>query len=560
MSYETKTLGYALKQVHPSHRKFYIPAMQRPYVWKQDNLIALFESIYQGYPIGTSLVWRTKYDNPKNLGAGRVFWVPTDYTENMPPKQAHLDSGESITLILDGQQRLTSLNIGVRGVWYKNGKELQLCFDPNFDDEKAFKFFNVNNEPMGHLITCSNILDWEDPEEFDQYVERYLILHRKHGDVADNRKQNFTNLRDGFWKAEAYCYGVYQASTMQDALNAFLLANDTGKPLERTDLISAMLQIAWDKYSARQVIADLMTQLNSKFANSPFDRKKLLNIFLISAPTNINAQYRAKEFSPEVIQELEDYWPKFELVMVAIVTQLKRWGLTNNKCMSSSNALIPLVRWVVKNKLDFATENRSTLVEIDKARKWFISALFSSAFGGNSSKTINAARKIIDNADGSSFPFSALHAEMDSHHSHDLVSVDGVNRFLDGLNYKSGGPNLRLVLMLIKQNLKDDSFIYELDHILPKSNYEGQYSEEVHSIANIQLLTKQENKVKSNNNPAPLWSLDIFDGDWREYNQLPRDKQIANATAIYDDPERFWPQRRILIAKLVCEALELQES
>ncbi len=561
MSYETKSLGWALKQIHPSHPQFFIPAMQRPYVWKQDNLIALFESIYQGFPIGTSLIWRTKYDNPKDLGAGRVFWIAKQYSRDMQPKQAHLDQDEPITLILDGQQRLTSLNIGTRGEWYKNGKKWKLCFDPNYADKGSFNFFDFTNPHTGHLITCEKILRWENRDVFDQDIKRYLFQHPKsQGDGPDNREQNFLTLRQRFWEVDAYCYGVYQAESMQDALQAFLLANDTGKPLERTDLISALLQISWDNYSAREVIADLVTELNKKFLpkSGPFDRKKILNIFLISAPSNINAQYRVKEFSKEIIQELENYWPTFKRVMVAVVAQLKRWGLTNNGCMSSANALIPLVRWVVNNKLDFATENKATLVEIEKARKWFISALFSSAFSGNSAKTINAARKIVDDSEGSSFPFTALHAEMDSHHSHDLISVAGVVRFIKGLSYNDGGSNLRLVLMLIKKNLNSD-YKYELDHILSKAQHEERYPVTVHSIANLQLLTKEENSQKSNQTPARLWNQDAFDGDWRENNQLPRDKQVENATAIYDDPERFWQQRRDLIAELVCDALEVQK-
>jgi len=561
MSYETRTLGWALEQVHPVHPQFFIPAMQRPYVWKEDNLIALFESIYQGFPIGTSLIWRTKYDNPKDLGAGRIFWVAKQYTKDMQPTQAHLDHGDPITLILDGQQRLTSLNIGVRGEWYKNKKKFTLCFDPNYTDKRAFKFIDLDTESITHLITCENILKWEDRDCFDDYVRRYLIVHSKNqGGGPDNRKQNFLNLRRCFWEIDAYCYGIYEAESMQDALDVFLLANDTGKQLERTDLISATLQIAWDEYSAQEVLSALVTQLNREFNGStPFDRKKLLNIFLMSAPSNINAQYKAKEFSPEVIQELEDYWPVFEKIMVKVVAQLKCWGLTNNGCISSANALIPLVRWVVKTNLDFVTENNLTLGEIEKARRWLISALFSSAFSGNSAKTINAARKIVDASEGSRFPFTDLHVEMDSHHSHDLVSKLGVVRFLDGLNYKKDKHSLRLVLMLIKQNLKGGNAKYELDHIFPKAQYGDQYPEKVHTIANMQLLTKKENNEKSNQAPAMLWNSTTFDEDFRKSNQLPHDKQIENATAIYDAAERLWQQRRDLIAELVCDALGVQK-
>ncbi len=449
----------------------------------------------------------------------------------------------------------------MRGEWYKNGKKLKLCFDPNYTDKRAFKFFEFDMDPhLGHLITCGNILDWEDRDKFEAYVKQYLSKHTKYqGEGLDSRRQNFKNLRNGFWGVRAYCYGIYQAKNLQDALQAFLLANDTGKSLEKTDLVSAMLQISWDNYSAREVIATLVTTLNREFTNSPFDRKKILNIFLVSAPSNINAQYKVTEFKKETIQELEEYWPIFKDIMIAVVGQLKYWGLTKNGCMSSSNALIPLVRWVAKTKLDFATENKATLVEIDKARKWFISALFSSAFSGNSAKTINIARKIVDEAQGTTFPFSTLHGEMDLHHNSNLLSKDGVVKFLDKLGYDVGSTNIRLVLMLIKTNLRGD-FKYELDHIFPKAQHKDQYPEKVHAIANIQLLTKTENSQKSNQGPAMLWKRGHFGGDWLEHNQLSCDEQRENARAIYDDPERLWQQRRTLIAELVCDALEVQNS
>lgn len=131
MSYKIDTIGYALKKLNPASPKYFIPAMQRPFVWGKQDIISLFESIYLGFPIGATLVWNTAYDNPEDLGANRVYLFPRDYDKNMSRVQVHLDPGTELTLILDGQQRLTSLNIGIRGEWVDNRAiQYKMYFDP----------------------------------------------------------------------------------------------------------------------------------------------------------------------------------------------------------------------------------------------------------------------------------------------------------------------------------------------------------------------------------------------------------------------------------------------
>ena len=206
MSYETKTLGYALQQISPTDSRFFIPAMQRPFVWKKSDVVKLFGSIYQGFPIGSSLIWRTTYNNPGNLGAGRAFWVPTEHHDNMQAKQAHLDHGSAITLVLDGQQRLSSLNIGIRGEWWQNGKSEKLCFDPNYSNEEAFRFINLDKEDLGHLIPCDQILKWDDEEYFRIYLNKYFTMFGSNqNNPVSKLEANINRLRTQFWKAESYC-------------------------------------------------------------------------------------------------------------------------------------------------------------------------------------------------------------------------------------------------------------------------------------------------------------------------------------------------------------------
>src|SRR5436305_8982873 len=75
-----------------------LPDIQRPFVWKNAKIRDLFDSIYRGYPVGYFLFWQNSFDgNQKQIG--------TDQKQ----KLAHL-------LIVDGQQRLTSLFAVIKGV------------------------------------------------------------------------------------------------------------------------------------------------------------------------------------------------------------------------------------------------------------------------------------------------------------------------------------------------------------------------------------------------------------------------------------------------------------
>jgi hypothetical protein len=76
-----------------------LPEMQRQYVWRSSRVRDLFDSLYRGYPSGTILLWETDEA------------VPTrDFAVGQQPS-----AFRSRQLLLDGQQRLTSLSALIRG-------------------------------------------------------------------------------------------------------------------------------------------------------------------------------------------------------------------------------------------------------------------------------------------------------------------------------------------------------------------------------------------------------------------------------------------------------------
>src|SRR2546425_3281116 len=77
--------------------QLFVPAFQREYVWKRDDAKQLIDSLIKEYPTGTMLTWETA--NPPELKG------PHRYDE----KQG------AVRILLDGQQRVTTLYLLIRG-------------------------------------------------------------------------------------------------------------------------------------------------------------------------------------------------------------------------------------------------------------------------------------------------------------------------------------------------------------------------------------------------------------------------------------------------------------
>jgi uncharacterized protein with ParB-like and HNH nuclease domain len=140
--------------------RYFLPDMQREFVWHQRQVMRLFDSIMRGYPIGSFLFWDLEF---KDLGDFGIYYFISNYKEGKHLEEAFVKNPQLI-LVLDGQQRLTSLLIGLRGsytikkkhshhdnlkAWVEQQLYLDLLQDPNaayeYDDADriyyGFKFF-----------------------------------------------------------------------------------------------------------------------------------------------------------------------------------------------------------------------------------------------------------------------------------------------------------------------------------------------------------------------------------------------------------------------------------
>jgi hypothetical protein len=147
MTFQTPvTVEQMLPGIH--HKDYLLPAIQREFVWDANQIRRLVDSLLRGYPIGSFLVWKVE---PETAARYTFYDFLTHYHERDNPyaSKATVPNGQGILAILDGQQRLTALNIAVYGshaekrkyAWWNNPDAfpkkklyLNLLADPDPDD------------------------------------------------------------------------------------------------------------------------------------------------------------------------------------------------------------------------------------------------------------------------------------------------------------------------------------------------------------------------------------------------------------------------------------------
>ncbi|MCK5822125.1 MAG: DUF262 domain-containing protein, partial [Bacteroidales bacterium] len=100
---------------------FLLPAIQRRFVWTTEQIEMLFDSIMQDYPINTFMLWEVTDKKIKNKFRFYDFLKKYIEYEGGNNEERKTKGYTDFKAIIDGQQRLNSLYIGLKGSYaYKN--------------------------------------------------------------------------------------------------------------------------------------------------------------------------------------------------------------------------------------------------------------------------------------------------------------------------------------------------------------------------------------------------------------------------------------------------------
>ena len=160
MTYQAPiTIQKTLEAIH--RHDLVLPAIQREFVWGHDQICRFYDSLMQGYPFGTFLYWKVDAENSGNF---KWYDFVRNYHEKDNPHCPELQPmHRPLTAVLDGQQRLTALNIGLSGwaawklprLWWDNPNAFPksfLCLDligePDEEEETMYGFEFLSDEEL----------------------------------------------------------------------------------------------------------------------------------------------------------------------------------------------------------------------------------------------------------------------------------------------------------------------------------------------------------------------------------------------------------------------------
>jgi len=121
MSYKSETIEAILPRINGT---YFLPALQREFVWTEDQICALFDSLMRRYPISSFLFWQVPVESHDDVEAYEFLHSVRESQNRAPLARVH--GKHDITFVLDGQQRLTALLVGLQGTYVgrkaKSGK------------------------------------------------------------------------------------------------------------------------------------------------------------------------------------------------------------------------------------------------------------------------------------------------------------------------------------------------------------------------------------------------------------------------------------------------------
>ena len=272
MEYRSIRIVDLIKQVN---RDLYLPAIQREFVWEHKKIERLFDSIMADFPIGSFLYWKLEQENKHEWP---VYQFICDFDKESPHNQEADMHGvnKDILLALDGQQRITSLAVGLRGSyryfyyrWRKTQLFLNLLKSPGSNDENPeeltyeFRFLEASEcagESEKLWFRVARILDFEDAEDAKTAMKDQLAdLSEDQKDIANRLIGRLHN------RIHTALVGNFYEETSQDydkVLQVFVRANSAGQPLEYSDLLLATATAKWENHDARSEIHNFTDRLN----------------------------------------------------------------------------------------------------------------------------------------------------------------------------------------------------------------------------------------------------------------------------------------------------------
>lgn len=515
------TIHQAIERIN--RNEFLLPAFQREFVWKPNQIEQLFDSIMQGYPISSMLFWKVKGDTKADF---RFYQFLKKYIEyhDIHNDTIATNGVNDFHAVLDGQQRLTALYIGLCGSyaykeyrrayayseWSYPTRHLYLNISSTYTEEESdrkyiFTFLDkaetneqeiyINEESKDVFFKVSVVLDLHKIDGLDEFSDKYQLSKDSKKLIKQLERVIHSGLNINYYEEDE--------QNPDKAVNIFVRINSGGTILSFSDILMSIAIASWKQKDARTEINNLVDHIRAKGFN--IDKDYILRSFLYLYHKDV--RFRITSFKHDFISNIESNWENIRNSILNLFDLIKQYGL-NGYTLTTNNATLPILYYIYHKNIfsDFATKV-CYKDDREEIKKWLLTILVRRAFGGQTDTVLTQSRRaftsdvevlkiersILD------FPVSKINKEIKR-----LTDIG--DDFIEELLLTQKGSQYSFpILALLYPDLDYKNNNFHQDHLHPEASYinlsateKETYGWKVYnSITNLQMLDANENMSKN---------------------------------------------------------------
>lgn len=503
---------------------YFLPHIQRSMVWDEDQIYRLFDSLLRGYPINTFLFWKVK----KSFEIDKLKFIDI-FTKNKTNEISLDNSKDHYYLVLDGQQRLQSFLIGLKGSY--NGKELflnVLSDDKVIYDETELIFETEFKKSKESVIYQEDQL-WVKIKDFallseDKLFDFIIDLKESYEDKLLGSKlnlleKNINKLNRLCQKDDIVNYYLEKEENSDKILDIFIRTNSGGTKLSKADLLFSIIKLKWTNEDAFAEFNNLIKNINNDSFN--FNHDFILKTALVLIDEDV--KYKVDNFNKTNILKIEKNWPKIKDSIISSIELIKQLRFNSKRILTSNNAIIPIIYYTYINNIKtYDSYDKKIVLSKKNINIWLSSVLLTNIFSSQTDTLLTRFRTVINENKELEFPMRKLNEVLPSGK---LFSI----KFDDFSKIKYGDKKYFVLLNLlypdINFNPQNRYSKLHVDHIFAVDLLKSKYSSElINNIGNLELLSASENESKSNSS-LEEW-IKSKDESFYKVNHMPLDKNL----------------------------------
>ena len=518
--------------------KFVLPVIQRGLVWEEIRMTRLYDSLLKGDSFGGIMVIEEEKGN-KPLFSYRPFTKDGNF---IPSSQVN-ELNHNQFFVIDGQQRLQSFYIGLKGSI--NGKQLYFDLFSDFENEYEFRFekeqsklprTSKENEdrPLQNYFWYSAkdlLRKLKDTNDEDQVSDEIITKFAIQNDVEQTHiRKNIKAFYKNIISSETLGIAkVVINRTLPEVLNRqrivelFKRLNDGGTRLSAFDLVASILKgYSWEMES-------FLRETLEGYQDIGLTQDNLIKLIFILQDNHSKEMASIEADDAEFAIKNRD---RIQSALIALKEFLTKANLYDYY-KEGNRSFIPLFfivyhlfyKEISNEELENYFNNfETTNVDFLPMRRWIYNSLLNGVFKSKGAGWIpyrTGIRKILEeikNFKGKVFPTDEL---FKVYYSHGVTFSQDYNiERLDELE-----PSF---VFYIIYDFKVPNRINDIDHIMPKNILEkqGVEWEKINSIKNYQLLDFSTNRGEKNGKPLTEWIANFVESNYINLHLIPKDKNL----------------------------------